>query len=154
MPRAEHTSNQNLNYDRVVVPTFQRGRAGFHGDRIVGGHRDHFHPGGVAIVGAYATSQFEVASVKNFSRKIMLLEEQATKKLGEAYDLTANVVTDSRLAPGAGGTGDAPAKKCEVGFGDGHVQPVTVAFGRNITTCQADFSQPFRNQPNQFSIKP
>ncbi len=95
-----------------------------------------------------------MASVKNFSQKIMLLEEQATKKLGEAYDLTANVVTDSRLAPGAGGTGDAPAKKCEVGFGDGHVQPVTVAFGRNITTCQADFSQPFRNQPNQFSIKP
>jgi prepilin-type processing-associated H-X9-DG protein len=86
--------------------------------------------------------RFKLASVKNPAMKIVVMEEQATKKPGEALDPTANVLNDGRYAPNAGGTGDAPTvrhqKKCDVGFADGHVQAVTAAFGRNITNCQAD----------------
>jgi hypothetical protein len=57
---------------------------------------------------------------------------------GLAFTLILN---DDRYTPNAGGTGDAPTlrrqKKCDVRFGDGHVQAVNVTFG-NITTCQAD----------------
>ena len=91
---------------------------------------------------SHGASRFKLAWVKNPSQKIVVMEEQATKRPGEAYDPTANVINDGRYAPGAGGTGDAPTirhqKKCDVGFADGHVQAVLAAFGRNITNCQAD----------------
>ena len=89
-----------------------------------------------------AARRFKLASVKNPAMKIVIMEEQATKKPGEAYDPTANVLNDGRYAPGAGGTGDAPTirhqKKCDVGFADGHVLSVLPAYARNITNCQAD----------------
>ena len=86
--------------------------------------------------------RFKLASVKNPAMKIVVMEEQATKKPGEAFDPTANVLNDGRYAPNASGTGDAPTirhqKKCDVGFADGHVQSVLAAFARSITNCQAD----------------
>ena len=86
--------------------------------------------------------RFKLAQVKNPAMKIMVMEEQATHKPGEAYDLNANVLNDGRYAPSAGGTGDAPTirhqKKCDVTFADSHVQAVLPAFGRNITNCQAE----------------
>jgi len=90
----------------------------------------------------HAPHQFKMGQVKNPALKIMVMEEQATHKPGEAYDPNANVLNDGRYAPSAGGTGDAPTvrhqKKCDVTFADGHVQAVLPAFGRNITNCQAD----------------
>jgi prepilin-type N-terminal cleavage/methylation domain-containing protein/prepilin-type processing-associated H-X9-DG protein len=89
-----------------------------------------------------AVRRFKLAQVKNPVNKIVIMEEQATKKPGEAFDPTANVLNDGRYAPGASGTGDAPtirhSKKCDVGFTDGHVMSVPAAFGRNVTNCQAD----------------
>jgi prepilin-type N-terminal cleavage/methylation domain-containing protein/prepilin-type processing-associated H-X9-DG protein len=89
-----------------------------------------------------AARRFKLASVKNPAMKIVIMEEQATKKPGEAYDPTANVLNDGRYAPNSGGTGDAPTirhqKKCDVGFADGHVLSVLPAYARNITNCQAD----------------
>ena len=85
-----------------------------------------------------AARRFKLASVKNPAMKIVVMEEQATKKPGEAYDPTANVLNDGRYAP----PGDAPTirhqKKCDVGFADGHVLSVLPAYARNITNCQAD----------------
>ena len=74
--------------------------------------------------------------------KIMVMEEQATHRPGEAYDPNVNVINDGRYAPNSTSTGDAPtirhSKKCDVAFADGHVQIVTPAFARNITNVQAD----------------
>ena len=82
--------------------------------------------------------RFKLASVKNPAMKIVIMEEQATKKPGEAYDPTANVLNDGRYAP----PGDSPTirhqKKCDVGFADEHVLSVLPAYARNITNCQAD----------------
>ena len=89
-----------------------------------------------------AVRRFKLAQVKNPVMKIVIMEEQATHKPGEAFDPTQQVINDGRYAPNAGGTGDAPtirhSKKCDVGFTDGHVMSVPAAFGRNITNCQAD----------------
>jgi prepilin-type processing-associated H-X9-DG protein len=90
----------------------------------------------------HAARRFKLASVKNPAQKLMLMEEQATKKPGEAFDPAVNVLNDGRYAPNAAQTGDAPTirhqKKCDVGFADGHVQAVKPAFARSITNCQAD----------------
>jgi prepilin-type N-terminal cleavage/methylation domain-containing protein/prepilin-type processing-associated H-X9-DG protein len=86
--------------------------------------------------------RFKLAQVKNPAMKIVIMEEQATKKPGEAFAPTANVMNDGRYAPNAGMTGDSPTmrhnKKCDVGFTDGHVLAVTPLFARSITNCQAD----------------
>ncbi len=93
-----------------------------------------------------AVHRFKLAQVKNPVAKIVIMEEQATKKAGEAYDPTANVLNDGRYAPNASMTGDAPTirhqKKCDVGFVDGHVMAVKPAFARSITNCQADLTSP------------
>jgi prepilin-type N-terminal cleavage/methylation domain-containing protein/prepilin-type processing-associated H-X9-DG protein len=89
-----------------------------------------------------APRRFKLGQVKNPANKIMVMEEQATKKPGEAFDPARNVINDGRYAPNSTGTGDAPTirhqKKCDVTFADGHVQAVTAAFGRNITNVQSD----------------
>jgi prepilin-type N-terminal cleavage/methylation domain-containing protein/prepilin-type processing-associated H-X9-DG protein len=89
-----------------------------------------------------AVHRFKLSQVKNPVNKIVVMEEQATKKPGEAYDPTANVMNDGRYAPNAGMTGDAPTirhqNKCDVGFADGHVLTVKPTFARSITNCQAD----------------
>ncbi len=86
--------------------------------------------------------RFKLAMVKNPANKIVIMEEQATKNPGEAYDRNANVLNDGRYAPNSSQTGDAPTvrhqKKCDVGFTDGHVMAVLPAIARNITNCQAD----------------
>jgi prepilin-type N-terminal cleavage/methylation domain-containing protein len=86
--------------------------------------------------------RFKLAKVKNPANKIVIMEEQATKRPGEAYDPAANVLNDGRYAPNAALTGDAPTirhqKKGDVGFTDGHGMAVPGVFARNITNCQAD----------------
>jgi prepilin-type N-terminal cleavage/methylation domain-containing protein/prepilin-type processing-associated H-X9-DG protein len=85
---------------------------------------------------------FKMAQVKNPTGKIVIMEEQATHKPGEAFDPTVNVLNDGRYAPNAGQTGDAPTirhqKRCDVGFVDGHAMSVKPDFARSITNCQAD----------------
>jgi prepilin-type N-terminal cleavage/methylation domain-containing protein/prepilin-type processing-associated H-X9-DG protein len=89
-----------------------------------------------------AAQRFKLTRVRNPAAKIVVMEEQATKKPGEACDPNANVLNDGRYAPNASMTGDAPTirhqNKCDVGFVDGHVLAVKPAFARSITNCQAD----------------
>jgi prepilin-type N-terminal cleavage/methylation domain-containing protein/prepilin-type processing-associated H-X9-DG protein len=89
-----------------------------------------------------AVRRFKLASVKNPVDKIVIMEEQSSHRLDDAFDPGVQVVNDGRYAPNSGGTGDSPtirhSKKAVAGFTDGHVTSVTPQFGRNITNCQAD----------------
>jgi prepilin-type processing-associated H-X9-DG protein len=86
--------------------------------------------------------RFKMAAVNRPVLKIMFMEEQATHNPRECYDPLRNVVNDGRYAPNSTATGDAPTirhnRRCNVGFGDGHVMAVAPAFARGITNCQAD----------------
>ena len=86
---------------------------------------------------------FKLANVRNPALKLMLAEEQATLKRGEASDPTGDVMNDGRYVPSGPATGgDAFTvrhnKKGNAGFGDGHVSPVLPAFGNMTTNCQAN----------------
>jgi prepilin-type N-terminal cleavage/methylation domain-containing protein/prepilin-type processing-associated H-X9-DG protein len=86
---------------------------------------------------------FKLAGVRNPALKIMIAEEQASLKRGEASDPTGDVMNDGRYAPSGPATGgDAFTvrhnKKGNAGFGDGHVSPVLPAFGNMTTNCQAN----------------
>ena len=86
--------------------------------------------------------QFKLAGVRKPVLKVMLAEEQATLKKGEASDPAGDVMNDGRYCAGAGAGGDAFTirhnGKGNAGFADGHVSPVLPAFGNNITNCQAN----------------
>jgi prepilin-type N-terminal cleavage/methylation domain-containing protein/prepilin-type processing-associated H-X9-DG protein len=87
--------------------------------------------------------QFKLARVRNPVLKIMVDEEQATLKRGEASDPTGDVINDGRYCPvGPATGGDAFTVrhngKGNAGFADGHVLPVLPAFGNMITNCQAN----------------
>ncbi len=86
---------------------------------------------------------FKLSSVRSPALKIMIAEEQATLKRGEASDPTGDVMNDGRYAPSGPATGgDAFTVrhngKGNAGFADGHVLPVLPAFGNMITNCQAN----------------
>jgi len=86
---------------------------------------------------------FKLAGVRNPALKIMLAEEQATLKPGEASDRTGDVMNDGRYAPSGPATGgDAFTvrhnKKGNAGFGDGHISPVLPSFSNMATNCQAN----------------
>jgi prepilin-type N-terminal cleavage/methylation domain-containing protein/prepilin-type processing-associated H-X9-DG protein len=87
--------------------------------------------------------QFKISNVRNPVLKIMLAEEQATLKKGEASNPAGDVMNDGRYCP----SGNAPGGdaftirhngKGIAGFADGHVSPVLPKFGNNITNCQAN----------------
>jgi prepilin-type N-terminal cleavage/methylation domain-containing protein/prepilin-type processing-associated H-X9-DG protein len=86
---------------------------------------------------------FKLANARNPTLKLMLAEEQASLKRGEASDPTGDVMNDGRYVPSGPATGgDAFTvrhnKKGNAGFGDGHVSPVFPAFGNMTTNCQAN----------------
>jgi prepilin-type N-terminal cleavage/methylation domain-containing protein/prepilin-type processing-associated H-X9-DG protein len=86
--------------------------------------------------------QFKLSGVRNPVLKIMLAEEQATLKKGEASNRTGDVINDGRYCPsGNVAGGDAFTirhnGRGNAGFSDGHVSPVFPAFGNSITNCQA-----------------
>ncbi len=87
--------------------------------------------------------QFKLSSVRRPALKIMLAEEQATLKKGEASDPTGDVMNDGRYCPSGPATGgDAFTVRHNgkgiAGFADGHVSPVLPKFANMITNCQAD----------------
>ena len=81
---------------------------------------------------------FKLSGVKGPGNKIMLAEEQASLRRGEASDPSASIINDGRwVAPGDvlslrhSGKGD-------VTFADGHVQSVTPKFGLNQANSRPD----------------
>jgi type II secretory pathway pseudopilin PulG len=66
--------------------------------------------GMTAVIGktTHVAHRFKLGSVKNPAGKVMLMEEQASHKPGEAFDPRANVLNDGRYAPNTAQTGDAP----------------------------------------------
>ncbi len=81
---------------------------------------------------------FKLAGVKRPGNKIMLAEEQASLRRGEASDPSASIINDGRwVAPGDVLT-LRHSGKGDVGFADGHVQSVTPKFGLNQANSRPD----------------
>jgi len=78
---------------------------------------------------------FKASSVRNPSQKIMLAEEPSDP--ADSGD-GQNFIYDGRWIP----TGDPltirHGGKADVGFGDGHVEPVTPDFGADPTNSEPD----------------
>lgn len=85
-------------------------------------------------------SRFKMGSVRNPVLKIMLAEEQATHKPGEASDTnpSSSIINDGRWVSPGDSLSVRHNKKANVGFADGHVQPVTPAYAKDLTNCQAN----------------
>lgn len=83
-------------------------------------------------------SRFKLGAVRNPAEKIMLAEEQSTRKPGEASDVTKNVINDGRWVPPGDALSLRHNRRANVSFADGHVAPVFPSFANNITNCQAD----------------
>lgn len=105
---------------------------------IVGGTDNH----GMTSVINKSTGlalKFKLAGVKNPAAKILVAEEQATKKPGEASDPTKNVLNDGRFCP----TGDVLTirhnKKAEISLADGHVQAVKPNYAMDKIYYQPDY---------------
>jgi prepilin-type N-terminal cleavage/methylation domain-containing protein/prepilin-type processing-associated H-X9-DG protein len=85
---------------------------------------------------------FRQNKIRNPSNKIAIAEEQASTRPGELSDPTRNILNDGRWVPGSGGGGDVltsrHSKKANVGFADGHAQPVTWQFGDNPNNSRPD----------------
>ncbi len=82
---------------------------------------------------------FKLGAVKNPTAKLMFVEEQATKKPGEASDPTKNVMNDGRFVP----PGDAltirhGGKYAIVALADGHCLPVPPSYGTNENYYRPD----------------
>ena len=84
--------------------------------------------------------RFKMGSVRNPVLKIMLAEEQATHKPGEASntDPASSIINDGRWVSPGDSLSIRHNKRANVGFADGHVMPVTPAYAKNLTNCQAD----------------
>ncbi len=82
--------------------------------------------------------RFKHGLVKNPAMKVMLAEEQATKKPGEASDPNKNVINDGRWVPPGDALSMRHNRRANVAFADGHVAPVLPVFANNLTNCQAD----------------
>jgi len=81
---------------------------------------------------------FKHSGVKRPGNKIMLAEEQASLRRGEASDPSASIINDGRwVAPGDVLT-LRHSGKGDVGFADGHVQPATPKFGLNQANSRPD----------------
>jgi prepilin-type N-terminal cleavage/methylation domain-containing protein/prepilin-type processing-associated H-X9-DG protein len=87
--------------------------------------------------------QFKISGVRNPALKIMVAEEQATLKRGEASDPTGDIINDGRFCAGGPATGGdgytvRHNRKGNAAFADGHVLPVLPSFGNMTTNCQAN----------------
>jgi prepilin-type processing-associated H-X9-DG protein len=72
--------------------------------------------------------------------KIMLAEEQSSHKPGEASDTnpSSSIINDGRWVSPGDSLSVRHNRKANVSFADGHVMPVTPAYAKNLTNCQAD----------------
>jgi prepilin-type N-terminal cleavage/methylation domain-containing protein/prepilin-type processing-associated H-X9-DG protein len=78
---------------------------------------------------------FKISSVLNPSRKIMLSEEQSSRKRGgcgdEDSDPATDIINDGRWVPDSDILSSRHNKRSNAGFADGHAAPVTPKFGRD-----------------------
>lgn len=74
---------------------------------------------------------FKMSGVVRPSGKIMIAEEQSAHVNGESYNPrgSESIVNDGRWVPDGDVLTVRHNKKGDVGFADGHVEPVTVKFG-------------------------
>jgi prepilin-type processing-associated H-X9-DG protein len=83
---------------------------------------------------------FKMANVKNPTGKIMLAEEQSSHQINESSDPhgTSSIINDGRFVPPGDLLTLRHNKKGDVAFADGHVQPVTPAFGDQDVNTRPD----------------
>lgn len=74
---------------------------------------------------------FKMAATKQPSKKIMLAEEQSAHRPGESFNPKGGeaIINDGRWVPDGDVITVRHNKKGDVGFADGHVEPVTTRFG-------------------------
>jgi prepilin-type processing-associated H-X9-DG protein len=81
---------------------------------------------------------FKLSGVRRPAGKIMIAEEQATKKAGEASDPARNVINDGRWAPPGDALSMRHNGRANVGFADGHCEGVKPSYATNLVNCQPD----------------
>ncbi len=81
---------------------------------------------------------FKSTRTRNPSGKIVLPEEQSVNSGAECSVPGAGVMNDGRWDPTANPLTSRHNKKADVGFADGHVQPVTYKFGQMLANSQPD----------------
>jgi prepilin-type N-terminal cleavage/methylation domain-containing protein/prepilin-type processing-associated H-X9-DG protein len=83
---------------------------------------------------------FKMAQVKTPSGKIMLAEEQSSHQPGESIDPrgSSSIINDGRFVPPGDLLSLRHNQKADVAFADGHVVPVTPAFGELDSNTRAD----------------
>jgi prepilin-type N-terminal cleavage/methylation domain-containing protein/prepilin-type processing-associated H-X9-DG protein len=83
---------------------------------------------------------FKMANVKTPSNKIMLAEEQSSHQPDESSDPhgTSSIINDGRFVPPGDLLSLRHNKKADVAFADGHVVPVTPAFGDQEINTRPD----------------
>jgi prepilin-type N-terminal cleavage/methylation domain-containing protein/prepilin-type processing-associated H-X9-DG protein len=102
------------------------------------------NPGMASIFqGSVQTPQafpFKMANVKNPAGKIMLAEEQTNHRPDESSDPrgTSGIINDGRWVANGDLLTIRHGKKGDVAFADGHVIPVTAAFGEDDANSRPD----------------
>ena len=84
---------------------------------------------------------FKMANVNNPAGKIMLAEEQSSHLRDESSDPTSttqDIINDGRWVVDGDLLTIRHSKKGDVGFGDGHVVPVTTKFGEDEANSRPD----------------
>jgi prepilin-type N-terminal cleavage/methylation domain-containing protein/prepilin-type processing-associated H-X9-DG protein len=86
---------------------------------------------GITSVNDGSWHPFKFTQIKNPARKIMLCEEQSVSRGPECSDPTVNILNDGRMTSGDILT-SRHGRKAEVGFADGHVEPVKYQFAQDL----------------------
>jgi prepilin-type N-terminal cleavage/methylation domain-containing protein/prepilin-type processing-associated H-X9-DG protein len=103
-----------------------------------------YNPGMASIfqgsVDAAQAFPFKMATVKSPSGKIMLAEEQSSHQPNESSDPhgTSSIINDGRFVPPGDLLTLRHNQKGDVAFADGHVLPVTPAFGDQSANTRPD----------------
>ena len=119
-------------------------------DRIAGGGTPYFYsytmtsyslngninPGFTSIFTGTGSYPFNSRKTKNPTGKIVLAEEQSVNSGSECSIPGAGVLNDGRWDPTGNPLTSRHNKKADVGFADGHVEPVTYQFGQILANSQ------------------
>jgi prepilin-type N-terminal cleavage/methylation domain-containing protein/prepilin-type processing-associated H-X9-DG protein len=81
---------------------------------------------------------YKSTKTKNPSMKIVLPEEQSVNSGAECSVPGAGVLNDGRWDPTANPLTSRHSKRADVGFADGHVEPVTYQFGQVLANSEPD----------------
>jgi prepilin-type N-terminal cleavage/methylation domain-containing protein/prepilin-type processing-associated H-X9-DG protein len=92
------------------------------------------------LSGSAGWHPYKMAYIQRPAAKIMFAEENASQKPDDSPEPNASgVINDGRWVP----TGDfitvRHSRKGDVTFADGHVQPVTYLYGRDLTNSRPDY---------------